>query len=91
MGEVTTRITFNVFIKGELSQFVAEHNRRSLCTFLEVDGKIEKSWEGLTIDKFAEQPYTFYVKEQKFVLLWNKQPEDVEADETFNLKQTESP
>ena len=39
-GEVTIRVTFNVFIEGLLSQIVADHNRRSLCTLLEVDGKI---------------------------------------------------
>ena len=49
-GEVTTRITYNVFIKGELSHIVADHNRRSLCTFIEVDGKIEKQWDGLTLE-----------------------------------------
>ena len=67
---MTTRITYNVFLKGILSQIVAEHNRRSLCTLIEVDGKIEKQWDGLTLQKLAEIPYTFYLKEQKFVLRW---------------------
>ena len=48
-GEVTTRITFNVFVKGSLSQIVAEHNRRSLCTTIEADGKIIKQWDGMTL------------------------------------------
>lgn len=48
-GEVTNRITFNVFIEGILCPIVAEHNRRSLYTFLEVNGKIEKHWEGITL------------------------------------------
>ena len=60
---MTTRITYNVFLKGILSQIVAEHNRRSLCTLIEVDGKIEKQWDGLTLQKLAETPYTFYLKE----------------------------
>ena len=41
-GEVITRTTFNIFVEGILSSIVAEHNRRSLCTLIEVDGKIEK-------------------------------------------------
>ena len=41
-GEVLIRITYNVFIKCVLSQIVVEHNRRSICTVIEVDGKIEK-------------------------------------------------
>ena len=49
MSEVIIRITYNVFVKGELSQIVAEHNRRSLCTILEVDGKIVKQWDGVTL------------------------------------------
>ena len=53
-GEVTTRITYNVFIKGVLSHIVAEHNRRSLCTIVEVNGKIMKQWDGLTLEKLAE-------------------------------------
>ena len=41
-SEVITRTTFNVFVEGILSQIVADHNRRSLCTIVEVDGKLEK-------------------------------------------------
>ena len=48
-GEVTTRVTYNVFVKGILHQIVAEHNRRSLTTLIEVDGKIIKSFDGLTL------------------------------------------
>ena len=48
-GEVMIRITYNVFIKGILSQIVAEHNRRSVCTLIEVDGKVIKQWDGLTL------------------------------------------
>ena len=53
-GEVTTRITYNVFVEGTLSQIVAEHNRRSLSTSVEVDSKIEKHWDGMTLDQFSE-------------------------------------
>ena len=48
-GEVTTRITYNVFVKGILSQIVAEYNRRSLCTSVEADGKIVKQWDNKTL------------------------------------------
>ena len=48
-GEVTTRTTYNVFVKGILSQIVAEHNRRSLCTSVEADGKIIKQWDNMTL------------------------------------------
>ena len=48
-GEVTTRFTFQVFVEGVMSQIVAEHNARSLCTSVEVDGKLNKQWEGLTL------------------------------------------
>ena len=41
-GEVISRVTYNVFVEGILSSIVAEHNRRSLCTMIEVNGKIEK-------------------------------------------------
>ena len=61
MGEVTTRITYNVFVRGVLAQIVADHNRRSLCTLIELDGKIIKQWDGMTLEKFAEQPVTFFV------------------------------
>ena len=42
LGDVVKRVTFQLFIEGLLHQFVADHNARSLCTFLEVDGKINK-------------------------------------------------
>ena len=60
-GEVTVRTTFNVFVKGILSQIVADHNRRSLCTFLEVDGKMVMQWDNKTLEKLSETPYTFYI------------------------------
>ena len=59
-SDITTRVTFNVFINGILQSIVAEHNRRSLITTLEVDGKIEKQWEGEPIEKLGDEPYTFY-------------------------------
>ena len=62
-SEVLIRITYNVFVKGILSQIVAEHNRRSVCTLIEVDGKVIKQWDDLTLTQFAEQPYTFFVQE----------------------------
>ena len=86
MGEVTTRITYQVFIEGVMSIIIAEHNRRSLCTTLEVEDKVIKQWDGVTLEKFAEQPYTFYVRGQKFVLLWIIQPEDAEGEDTFELQ-----
>ena len=54
LGDVVKRVTFQLFIEGLLHQFVAEHNARSLCTSLEVDGKIDKQWDGLTLEKLAE-------------------------------------
>ena len=86
IGEVTTRITYQVFIEGEMSIIIADHNRRSLCTTLEVEDKVIKQWDGVTLEKFAEQPYTFYVRGQKFVLLWIIQPEDAEGEDTFELQ-----
>ena len=50
LGDVTKRVTFQLFIEGLLHQFVAEHNARSLCTFLEVDGKVNKQWDGVTLE-----------------------------------------
>ena len=64
------RVTFQLFIEGLLHQFVADHNARSLCTYLEVDGKISKQWDGVTLEQLSEQPYTFYHLGQKFVLKW---------------------
>ena len=84
-SEVTSRITYNVFIKGLLSQILAEHNRRSLCTKIEVDGKIVKQWDGMTLEQFADQPHTFYVNEQKFTLFWIVQPDHSEAEDGFEL------
>ena len=60
LGDVTKRVTFQLFIEGLLHQFIAEHNCRSLTTFLEVDDKIMKQWDGVTLEKLSEQPYTFY-------------------------------
>ena len=90
-GEVTVRTTFNVFVKGILSQIVADHNRRSLCTILEVDGKIVMQWDGVTLDKLAETPYTFYINGQKFVLLWIVQPEDSDKEDCFDLQADGTP
>ena len=39
---------------------IAEHNCRSQCTSLEVDGKIVKQWDGVSLDQIAAEPYTFY-------------------------------
>ena len=50
LGEVTKRVTFQLFVKGLLHQFVADHNARSLCTVLEVDGKLNKQWQGLKLE-----------------------------------------
>ena len=50
LGDVIKRVTFQLFIEGLLHQFVADHNARSLCTFLEVDGKINKQWDGVTLE-----------------------------------------
>ena len=69
-NNVLMHITFNVFVKSILSQIVIEHNRDSVCTVLEVDGKVEKQWDGLSLDEFSAAPYTFTVREQKFVLSW---------------------
>ena len=54
LGDVTKRVTFQLFIEGLLHQFIAEHNCRSLTTFLEVDDKISKQWHGVTLEKLAE-------------------------------------
>ena len=83
---MTTRITYNVFIKGILSQIVADHNRRGLSTIIEVDGKIEKQWDGLTLEQLAEISYTFYVQEQKFMIRWIIQPDDADAEDCFELQ-----
>ena len=32
LGEVTKRTTFQIFIDGQMEQFVADHNARSQCT-----------------------------------------------------------
>ena len=52
-GEVTIRYTFQVFIEGIMSQIVADHNKMSLCTYVEVDGKVIKQWDGMTLEEFA--------------------------------------
>ena len=49
LGDVIKRVTFQLFIEGLLHQFIADHNARSLCTYLEVDGKVNKQWDGLTL------------------------------------------
>ena len=62
-SEAMMHITYNVFAKCEHSAIVVDHNRRSLTTILEVDGKIEKQWDGLTLEKATEIPHTFYIRE----------------------------
>ena len=86
LGDVTKRITFQLFIHGLLHQFVADHNARSLCTFLEVDGKINKQWDGVTLEQLSEQPFTFYHLEQKFVLRWMIADSDSDQESTFKLE-----
>ena len=54
LGDIIKRVTFQLFIEGMLHQFIAEHNARSLCTFLDVDGKVNKQWDGVTLAQLAE-------------------------------------
>ena len=42
LSDIIKRVTFQLFIEGLLHTFIADHNARSLCTSLEVDGKIDK-------------------------------------------------
>ena len=86
LGDVIKRVTFQLFIEGLLHQFIADHNARSLCTFLEVDGKIEKQWDGVTLEKLAEQPYTFYHLGQKLVLKWVIADPDSDLPDIFMLE-----
>ena len=86
LSDLIKRVTFQLFIKGLLHQFVAEHNVRSLCTFLEVDGKINKQWDGLTLKQFSEQPFTFYHLGQKFVLKWVIADPDSDFKDIFVLE-----
>ena len=86
MGDVVKRVTFQLFIEGKLHTFIADHNARSLCTFLEVDGKIDKQWDGLTLEKLAEQPYTFYHLGQKFTLKWVIADPDSDQPDIFTLE-----
>ena len=65
---------------------IAEHNCRSLCTSLEVDGKIIKQWDGVSLDKIAAEPFTFYHLEQKFTLKWVRADPDSDETDTFMLK-----
>ena len=65
---------------------MVDHNRRSVCTIVEVDGKIERQWDGMTLEEFSKHPYTFFVKEQKFVLSWIVQTEEADAEDCFELQ-----
>ena len=65
---------------------MADHNARSLCTFLEVDGKVNKQWDGLSLEKLSEQPYTFYHLGQKFVLKWVVADPDTGLPDIFTLE-----
>ena len=60
LSDIIKRVTFQLFIFGILHQIFAEHNCRSLCTSLEVDGKIIKQWNGVSLEKIASEPFTFY-------------------------------
>ena len=91
LGEVTKRVTFQLFINGLLHQFVADHNCRSQCTYLEVDGKINKQWDGVSLEQLATQPYTFYHLGQKFVLKWVIADEDSELPDIFVLEANGTP
>ena len=83
---MTKRVTFQLFIKGLLHQFIADHNSRSLTTFLEVDDKIEKQWDGVSLEQLATEPYTFYHLGQKFVLKWVVADPDSDLPDTFALE-----
>ena len=65
---------------------MAEHNCRSLCTSLEVDGKVIKQWDGVRLDKLASEPFTFYHLEQKFTLKWVPADPDSDLKDTFMLE-----
>ena len=86
LGDVTKRVTFQLFIEGLLHQFIAEHNCRSLTTFLEVDDKIMKQWNGVTLEQLAAEPFTFYHLGQKFVLKWVIADPESGLPDTFALE-----
>ena len=62
-SDAMMHVTYNVFVKCLHSAIVMDHNRKSKITILEVDGKIEKQWDGLTLEKALQLPYTFYIRE----------------------------
>jgi len=85
-NNVTTRVTYQVFIEGIMSVIIADHNARGLTTVLEVDGKIYKQWDGMKIEEFAKHPYTFSHLNQKFVLSWVIEEFDSGLDDMFALE-----
>ena len=62
-SDAMMHVTYNVFVKCLHSAIVLDHNRKSKITTLEVDGKIEKQWDGFTLEKALQLPYTFYIRE----------------------------
>ena len=69
-----------------MEQIVAEHNARSLNTQYLVNDKIIKQWDGLTLEKIAEQPFTFYEKGQKFTIKWVIADSDSDQTDHFDLE-----
>ena len=53
---------------------------------MEVGGKLEKQWDGLTLDQVAALPHTFYFQGQKFVLKWLKADEDSGVEGFFMIE-----
>ena len=86
LSDILKRVTFQLFIYGILHQIIAEHNCRSRCTLLEVDGKIIKQWDGVSLEQIASEPYTFYHLEQKFVLKWVLADPESDQSDTFELE-----
>ena len=86
LNDIIKRVTFQLFILGLLHQMIAEHNCSSLCTSLEVDGKVIKQWDGVSLDKIAAEPFTFYHLDQKFTLKWLFADPDSGQIETFMLE-----
>ena len=90
-NNVTTRVTYQVFIEGIMSTIIADHNARGLTSTLEVDGKIYKQWDGIKIEEFAKHPYTFSHLNQKFVLSWVIEEFDSGLDDMFALEANGTP
>ena len=78
----THRFYFLVFLEGQATPIVIEHNKRSGFVTVDVRGKPEKSWQVKNLLDAFKHAFNFVVEGHKFTI---RREVDEEGEETDTL------